>query len=99
MTEAESLFKFLQEEDGWHALDLKGVVVDGWRTVDVIEGDDRRWSRNVQVITESLATGDFYRWSYEHGLTEYQDHELSDKLPEQVLPVDEVVTIRHWKKA
>jgi hypothetical protein len=43
--------------------------------VDVIDGDDRRWSREVEVVFRDPDTSKLYHFCYEQGLTEMQENE------------------------
>lgn len=100
MTEKEQLIELLKED--WGALTYGEV--DGFHFVDLIEGEDRRWSRTVEVITET-PSGEFYRWEYEHGLTEYQEDigpcEYGDPVLTRVLrrETTETITVVDWVKA
>lgn len=67
MSEVDVLKKILT--DDWTVLASKGYVAEGFITVDRHEGDDGRWTRNIEVITRA-PSGQHYRWEYERGLTE-----------------------------
>lgn len=41
--------------------------------VDVVEGDDGRWTRYDEVVVQHKQTGDYYAFDYEVGLTENQE--------------------------
>lgn len=73
MNEIDQLAEILTED--YYCLAEKGDSVDeGFETVDVIEGDEGRWMRHMQVITQG-PSGQHYRWAWERGLTEYQECE------------------------
>jgi hypothetical protein len=68
-----------------------------FETVDVIEGDDRRWARYQTIITRHVPTDTYLQWGYDEGLTEYQENEFFEELPVQVWPHKKVVEIIEWK--
>jgi hypothetical protein len=82
----------------WADLRTVGDELGGFVVVETIEGDDRRWSRAVEVIV-CAPSGTHYRWSYDSGLTEYQDDDLLDGDPVVVEQHEEEVVVRTWKAA
>lgn len=75
-TEVAELEEILR--DDWYELSKLGDNVDGFETVDRIEGNDRRWFRCITVITQG-PSGQLYQWEFDHGLTEHQESELRDQ--------------------
>jgi len=65
----------LAEEQGdsgyynWQDLTYKGEEVNGFTVIDTIDGDDRRWSKGVQVILQGPSEA-FYSFEYDQPLTE-----------------------------
>ena len=79
----------------WTELMEVGNTLEGFETVEVIEGDDRRWSRYMSVITRG-PSGQHYRWGYDHGLTEVQEDERYDDRVEAVQAIETTVVVRSW---
>lgn len=69
---------------------------DGFVTVEVLDGDHRRWSSYQTVITRG-PSGQHYRWGYEQGHTEYQENYRDDNEVTRVKPVTKQVTITEWE--
>lgn len=80
--------------------DEENLEIVGLKKVGEFSDDDRRWSRMESVV---LAPVDYDKFSdsagpaieiyYDHGLTEYQDHEFNSEWAREVLPtkVTEIV--------
>lgn len=49
-TETNALADILKKD--WYALSAKNDKADGFETIDMIEGEARRWSSTNQVITK-----------------------------------------------
>lgn len=70
----------------------------GYSVVDVIEGDESRWTRHMQSIIQA-PSGKYFSVDWERGLTEYQEQgpfEGSDPSPVEVKRVEKVVTTVEW---
>lgn len=63
--------------------------------IDDVELDSGRWTEYLQMIYE--INGKYYAVYWERGLTECQDNEFYSQVAEEVIPIDEVVTIRKWE--
>lgn len=66
-------FKEILEEDSY-ALSEEGYECEGYTVLKVIEGEDRRWSRYVNVYVQ-FPDGRIFKWFYDQGLTEYQEND------------------------
>lgn len=63
--------------------------------VDIIRGEDRRWSVWVDKIYE--IAGRYFMVGYDHGLTEMQEDEYWDTDVQEVKPEIVVKVEREWK--
>ena len=63
--------------------------------IDEVHLDSGRWTEHLQAIYE--IKGRYYAVYWERGLTECQDNEFYSQVAEEVIPIDEVVTIRKWE--
>lgn len=81
--------------ESWSELMSVGDSLEGFETVEVVEGDDRRWSRYMSVITRG-PSGQHYRWGYDHGLTEVQEDCRYDDRVEAVQAIETTVVVRSW---
>jgi hypothetical protein len=85
--EIEKLKALLKED--WTEIEHTGE----FKNVDRIDGEDRRWTRTVEVITRG-PSGQHYRWEYEHGLTEIQEDMGPGEYYElKIVPVRRVVEL------
>lgn len=75
-----------------------GDELEGFKVVDLVEGEDRRWTRLCAVIIKS-PTDRFYRYYYDKGLTENQDDEYYVDTVDEVQAVERVTTTVVWVKA
>lgn len=82
----------------WSDLRSVGDELGGFTSVETIDGEDRRWSRLVEVITRG-SSGTHYRWIFDQGLTESQDDDYYDDPPEVVEAHEETVVVRTWRRA
>jgi hypothetical protein len=103
LTEAQELLDLLQKEysvynSGWRELSWKGAELEGWETVDIKSLGSGRWSEYFDVITRSPA-GNYYKWSYESGLTEYQEDYFAGEPPVRVFEDEETIVVKVWKEA
>ena len=64
--------------------------------VDEVEGEDRRWSRLNKVIIQVIPENKFFSLTYDHGLTEYQDHYYGAQVATEVKPVEKQIIIKEW---
>lgn len=84
--------------EGWRQFYSEGDEGGGFEVVDVIEGDDRRWSRADQIIVKSLASDEYYSFVIDRGLTEYQEDELLDDNVKHVHKVEKTVVVIEWEE-
>lgn len=96
----QDFVNFLKElENDWMELTYEGEGFDGYETVKTIEGDNLRWTRPVEVITRD-PEGNFWKWSYEEGLTENQEHigpcYYGEPEVVQVEPVEKTIVVTEW---
>ena len=65
--------------------------------IEIIEGEDRRWSRTNTTIIN--INGRYFSINWEEGLTEMQPNEFYNQ-PIEVIPnvYEKLVTITEWKK-
>ena len=89
------LLSRMDHGEAWGDLMEVGDSLEGFETVEVIEGDDRRWSRYMNVITRG-PSGQHYRWGYDHGLTEMQEDCRYDDRIEAVQAIETTVVVRSW---
>jgi len=84
--------------DDYVALVAVGDEADGFETVSREDGDNRRWSKYVTLVTKS-PSGVFIQWGYDEGLTEYGENEIdeSQKFVE-VKPVTRTIIVTEWAK-
>ncbi|MBM4707957.1 hypothetical protein GS982_01175 [Rhodococcus hoagii] len=78
-------------EDDYFELCEVDYEWDGFVTVAREEGDNRRWSRYNTIVTRG-PSGQYYRWGYDEGLTEYQENTIYPNEIELVDRVENVVT-------
>jgi hypothetical protein len=99
MSELEEFKALLNKDigfcDGWQELLDIGYDLDGYETISREEGENRRWARQVTLITKS-PTGKLYRWSYDEGLTENQDNEFDDRGIIEVKAVTKTVVVTKY---
>jgi hypothetical protein len=94
---AEQLREVLKDE--WYQMRYDGgSSKDGdFETVEVIEGESRRWSSTDAVITWHLPTDTYYRWYFESGSTEMQEDDyFDDGNPELVEKQSKTITVTEW---
>jgi hypothetical protein len=96
LSELDRLKELLEES--WSELEY---FEDGFKNVDRIEGEPRRWTRTIQVITRG-PSGQHYRWEYEEGLTENQEDlgpgEYYPLKIELVYPFTKTIEVTEWKE-
>ena len=98
MSETIALLRAILEEDS-SALVRRGDEADGFLVVDVVEGEDGRWSRLDGIVVCHTPTGEFYSFDYEVGLTElqdcnpFEDYGISIR---QVVKETKTVTMTFW---
>jgi hypothetical protein len=94
--EIELLRKIINE-DYW-SLNSLGDTEDGFETVSVKNGDDRRWMRCVTITTRS-PSGRFFQWYYDKGLTENQENEFDEnqKIIEVAEKKEIVEVVRYYE--
>ena len=104
-TEQETLKDLLFKADpdkpyysryGWQDMRGEGDEIDGFTVVETIEGDDRRWARFIEVIVEA-PSGKFYKFGYDHGLTEMQEDEAYDETVVEVEKKENTVVVVTWE--
>lgn len=101
ISELETLHALLKAKDPkawfgqWSELSDVGYKLEGFETVARVEGEDRRWSRRITVITRG-PSGKFYSWDYEHGLTESQESDYHGDAPVEVEPHTRPVVVTDW---
>lgn len=64
--------------------------------VDEIEGEDRRWSRLNTIIIQVVPENRFFSLTYDHGLTEYQDHYYGAQVAKEVKPIEKQIVVKEW---
>lgn len=74
-----------------------GDELNGFTTVATGDEGEGRWSSHEWVVSQS-PVGNFYRWEWERGLTEYQDHEYYEDKPVQVSKSVRLVEEVTWTK-
>lgn len=76
--------------------ELRTFVWEVGEEVDREEGENRRWSRSVNVIKQ--VDDRFFSINYEEGLTESQDNEYYEQ-PEEVVKheYEKTITVTEWK--
>lgn len=94
-TEIETFQELLKVE--WEDLIYKDAEVNGFVTVDEREHGQGRWTTYVQTVTRG-PSGKHYSWSWERGLTEYQEDYRSSEDVVEVTPVEETVVVVKWMK-
>ena len=103
-TQLETFKKILMED--WYALAYEGDKCDGYTVLKVIEGEDRRWSKLVEVYVQ-FPDERIFKWSFDSGLTEYQENEYPwdysdsgkwDPEPEEMEKYTETVTVTKFRK-
>jgi hypothetical protein len=98
MSDIASILHEVVKTDWTDFRDEGDTAYDGqFVVVEVIEGDEGRWSRFMSVITRHIPTDTYYQWEYQSGLTEYQEDELWDDKPVQVEPSTKTITVTEWK--
>lgn len=98
----EVFVEFLKSSD-WRELTFKGDVVTlsegDFKTVERFSVGEGRWVTYENVVT-LLPDGRYVRWSFENGLTEYQDDsgpaEYGEPEITVVTPVEKVITTVEW---
>lgn len=63
---------------------------------DLIEGEDRRWSRTNETIIE--IDGRYFSVEWEKGLTEYQENEYYSQVAVEVEKKERIITQTYWEK-
>jgi hypothetical protein len=72
-------------KEDYYALSYSGDIVPSevtegnYETVNVEEGDARRWVQNIEVITKT-PDNRLFSWNYDKGLTEMQEGYSPDEL-------------------
>ena len=94
MTEKEFLEKFDKGEKLTES-EIQELIWE-FKEVERIEGENRRWSRWVDVIIE--VEGRYFMTGYDEGLTEYQENDYYDSDVVEVKPVEKTIVIKEWKK-
>lgn len=74
-----------------------GDDINGFEFIAEVEGEDRRWSRTIQVIAKHTESGKLYSVEYEQGLTEMQENEYEDQEAKEVEPVTKTVVTTTYK--
>lgn len=92
MTEKEFLEKFDKGEE--FTEDEIVELIWEFNEVERIEGENRRWSRWVDVVIE--VKGRYFMTGYDEGLTEYQDNEYYESYVKEVTPVERTVVVKDW---
>lgn len=80
----------------WQDLSEEGCELAGFETVSVEEGDESRWYRFMHAVTRA-PSGKHYLWTFQRGLTEYQDSEYFDVAPQLVERHEETRVVVTWK--
>jgi hypothetical protein len=94
---ATKLLEILKE-DWWELASVGDLDEKGnFETVEVIEGENRRWNRYNAVITRHKPTDTYLQWGYDEALTENGESEFYDELPVPVWPHKKVVETIEWK--
>lgn len=69
---------------------------DNFKQIEVIEGEDGRWSATDTVIFQDLETSLYYTLYYERGLTENQEDSFGGQTAKNVVQIEETVVIKKW---
>ncbi|ASR75910.1 hypothetical protein J4U02_gp063 [Mycobacterium phage Aziz] len=72
--------------------------VEGFKHVAVEEGENRRWARGDTIIVQHVATGRYFAFDFDQGLTEYQEDEVYADSVREVKRVVKTVEIVTWPK-
>lgn len=76
--------------------ELRAFVWEVGEEVDRDEGENRRWSRSVNVVKQ--VDERFFSINYEEGLTESQDNEYYEQPVEVVKhEYEKTITVTEWK--
>lgn len=69
-------------------------VLEEGKRVDIVYDEPRRWTRWCEVIIEY--NGRYFSVGYDEGLTECQENEYNYSDIIEVIPKEEVITVRKW---
>lgn len=94
MTDKEFLEKYDKGEK-FTEEETKELIMEFYE-VDRIEGENRRWSRWVDVIIE--VEGRYFMIGYDEGLTEMQPNDYYDSHVEEVKQVEKTIVVKEWRK-
>lgn len=68
--------EFIEAFDSGVEINERTLLAYAYGGVEVIEGENRRWSRSMTTIIE--ISGRYFKIYWEEGLTEYQDNSVWD---------------------
>jgi hypothetical protein len=75
--------------------DLRYAELEGYDLIDVVEGQNGRWSRSVELIFRPIGEKTYYSVCFYEGLTECQEDEYYEQ---DAVEVQKVETITHeWR--
>ncbi|APQ42170.1 hypothetical protein SEA_ESTES_65 [Mycobacterium phage Estes] len=87
--EADDVYCLRRESD---------IEVGGFKHADYEVGENRRWARGDTIIVQHTASGRYFAFDFDEGLTEYQEDEVYADSVREVKRVVKTVEIVTWPK-
>lgn len=70
---------------------------EDFKEVDRVEHKSRRWSKTVEVILKHISSERLFRLTYEHGLTEMQEHDCYENEFYEVVEKEKTIVEKYYE--